>query len=188
MRVIAGVAKGTRLKTAPGRWLRPTSDRARTVLFDWLAGRTVGARVLDLFCGTGALGIEALSRGAERATFVDVRTQAVRLTSANLEAAGLLDQAEILRADVRSFLARAVREGRQYDLIFADPPYGRRQLLQSLLVQVEGVLDPAGVFVLEHSRRTELPEELGALRLTEGRVVGETAFTIFQREGTSFAA
>ena len=121
MRVIAGQWGGRRLQAPSGESTRPTSDRVREALFSILAPRIEGARVLDLFAGSGALGIEALSRGAAAATFVDSAAAAIRAVRANLEALGI--EAEVVRADARRFLGGASAAARQYDLVFLDPPY-----------------------------------------------------------------
>src|SRR5918999_1949558 len=121
MRVIAGRYGGRRLQAPPGDATRPTSDRVREALFSVLGGRVDGARVLDLFAGSGALGIEALSRGAAEATFVDSAPASIRAVRANLDALGAA--AEVRRADARRFLGAASAAARQYDLVFLDPPY-----------------------------------------------------------------
>src|SRR3954468_12744768 len=121
MRVIAGTYGGRPLNAPPGAATRPTSDRVREALFSILGARVPGARVLDLFAGSGALGLEALSRGAGEALFVDDAAAAVRAIRANLDALG--GQAEVRRADALRFLDAARRGGAQYDLVFLDPPY-----------------------------------------------------------------
>ncbi|NOZ55177.1 MAG: 16S rRNA (guanine(966)-N(2))-methyltransferase RsmD [Calditrichaeota bacterium] len=189
MRVIAGSARGTRLTSTRARWLRPTSDRARQALFDWLGARVEGARVLDLFCGTGALGIEALSRGAREAVFVDVREAALKLVRENLRRAHLEDRAQLVRADVRGALGRLARQD-GFDLVFADPPYADARVVKDLLASVWKVLTPGGLLVLERSVRTELPEaDANDLALDAEKRVGETVFSIFvrreQRERTT---
>ncbi len=122
MRIVAGAYGGRRLTAPRGGRVRPTSDRVREALFSIL-GTVAGARVLDLFAGSGALGIEALSRGAAEATFVDSAPAAARAVRANLDALGI--GAEVRRADARAFLRSARAGGRQYDLVFLDPPYRR---------------------------------------------------------------
>lgn len=123
MRVVAGLAGGRRLRAPAGRKVRPTSERVREALFNSLGSLDVldGATVLDLFAGTGALGIEALSRGAGSATFVDADLQAIRVIKDNLRVTGLGDRARVVHADVFRFLADPSRE--PVDLAFADPPY-----------------------------------------------------------------
>jgi 16S rRNA (guanine966-N2)-methyltransferase len=120
MRVIAGTAKGTRLGRAPAG-VRPVSDRVREGLFSSIGPWIEGSRVLDLYAGTGAVGIEALSRGAEHATFVDSSPSAVAAVRDNLRRAGFEDRGAVRRSNVRTFLQRA--DGTSFDLVFLDPPY-----------------------------------------------------------------
>lgn len=121
MRVIAGTAKGRKLRTFKSPDLRPMTDRVREALFSRLADRVAGGRILDLYAGSGALGIEALSRGAAHATFVDSSHRAVEIIRTNLQEIGFSKQAEVLQETTRRFLARPARE--PYDIIFMDPPY-----------------------------------------------------------------
>ena len=125
MRVIAGSARGTRLGRVPAG-VRPVSDRVREGLFSSLGGRLEGARVLDLYAGTGALGIEALSRGAEDAVFVDSSQDAVTAVRDNLARTGFGDRAAVRRSDVRRFLEREDADPEGFDLVFLDPPYESR--------------------------------------------------------------
>jgi 16S rRNA (guanine966-N2)-methyltransferase len=122
MRVIAGVAKGVRLARVP-RGVRPVSDMAREGLFSSIASDVPGARVLDLYAGTGALGIEALSRGAASAVFVERSRPAVATIEANLERTRVADRAEVVPADVASFLRRHDKRSRRFNLCLIDPPY-----------------------------------------------------------------
>jgi 16S rRNA (guanine966-N2)-methyltransferase len=122
MRVIAGSARGTRLGRVPAG-VRPVSDRVREGLFSSLGGRLEGARVLDLYAGTGALGIEALSRGAEDAVFVDASPAAVSAVRDNLARTGFEDRTTVHRSDVRRFLERRPADLEGFDLVFLDPPY-----------------------------------------------------------------
>jgi 16S rRNA (guanine966-N2)-methyltransferase len=174
VRVVAGRWGGRRLQAPAGDATRPTSDRVREALFAILGDRVVGARVLDLFAGSGALGIEALSRGAAEATFVDSAPAAIRAVRANLEALGA--QAELRRVDARRFLGAASGRRRQYDLVFLDPPYrlaGR--LGGELTVALTAVLAPGAAVVAESDRRAPLELELPIL---DERRYGDTLIRI----------
>jgi 16S rRNA (guanine966-N2)-methyltransferase len=174
MRVIAGTYGGRRLQTAPGPATRPTSDRVREALFSILGERVRGARVLDLFAGSGALGIEALSRGAQEATFVDHAAPAIRAIGGNLEALGA--DAQVVRADARRFLGGASRSGRSYDLVFLDPPYrSAASLGRDLSTALEAVLAPGGAVVAESDRRAPLEIDLP---LQDERRYGDTLIRI----------
>jgi 16S rRNA (guanine966-N2)-methyltransferase len=175
MRVIAGTYGGRRIAAPPGSRTRPTSDRVREALFSILGARVDGARVLDLFAGSGALGIEALSRGAESAVFVDDAPAAVRAIRANLDALGA--GAEIRRADALRFLGAAPRSGAQYDLVFLDPPYRLADTLADRLSEaLPAVLAPGAVAVAESDRRAPLALDLPQL---DERRYGDTLIRIY---------
>ena len=174
MRVVAGTHGGRRLTAPRGDATRPTSDRVREALFSVLGESVRGARVLDLFAGSGALGIEALSRGAAEATFVDSAPAAIRVIRANLEALGI--DAEVIRADAFAASRTARAAARQYDLVFLDPPYrlaGR--LAPGLTEAVGGMLAPGGLVVSESDRREPLALEIP---LRDERRYGDTLIRI----------
>ncbi len=174
MRIVAGAYGGQRLAAPRGGRTRPTADRVREALFSML-GPVADARVLDLFAGSGALGLEAVSRGAAEATFVDSSPAAVRAVRANLEALGI--DAEVRRADARAFLRNARAAGRQYDLVFLDPPYQRAgAVAEALAGDLAAVLAPQARIVVESDRRSplELP-----LPLQVDRRYGDTVIRIF---------
>jgi 16S rRNA (guanine966-N2)-methyltransferase len=174
MRVIAGEWRGRPLKAPPGAATRPTSDRVREALFSILAGRVPEARVLDLFAGSGALGLEALSRGARSATFVDDAAPAIAAVRANLAAFGA--QAEVRRQDALRFLAAAREHGAQYDLVFLDPPYRHAERLAPALSEaLPAVLAPGAVAVAESDRRAPLAL---TLPLKDERRYGDTLIRI----------
>ncbi|HEY7076976.1 MAG TPA: 16S rRNA (guanine(966)-N(2))-methyltransferase RsmD [Solirubrobacteraceae bacterium] len=155
MRIVAGRFGGRRLRAPAGRATRPTSDRVREALFSILGERVVDAAVLDLFAGSGALGLEALSRGAATATFVDSAPAAIRAVSDNL--AALEAGAEVRRADALRFLDEAARAGRHYDLVFLDPPYRLAERLgRPLSDTLPAVLAASAVVVAESDRRAPL--------------------------------
>ena len=150
MRVIAGLAKGRRLVAPAGTTTRPASDRLRESVFGTLGARCVDARVLDLFAGSGALGIEALSRGAASATFVERDAAAIRAIQRNLEATGFGGRATIARGEVTSFL-RATTE--TFDLVFCDPPYADVDVLAILLAGPDLRRVTRGLLVLRALRK-----------------------------------
>ena len=178
MRVVAGQYGRRRLAAPRGAGTRPTSDRVREALFS-LLGPLDGVRVLDLFAGSGALGIEALSRGAAAATFVDSAARATRAVEDNLRALAIEGPA-VHRQDARAFLRNASAAGRQYDLVFLDPPYRRAAGLGPELSRaLPEVLAPAARVVCESDRRA--PLEL-ALRLEVERRYGDTLIRIHDSE------
>lgn len=171
MRVVAGELRGRRLGSPPRKaGVRPTSDRVREALFSILADRVVEASVLDLFAGTGALSIEAISRGAERAVLVDDNPSLAR---SNIDALGLGDRCRLVGADVQRFLER---ERGRFDLIFCDPPYRLADRLQASLDKLlPALLADGGVVVLESSVRAPLRLELP---LVAERRYGDTLIAI----------
>ncbi len=180
MRVIAGRYGGRRLMAPKGRTTRPTSDRVREALFAML-GDVAGARVLDLFAGTGALGVEALSRGALQAVFVERDQHAIDALQANLEALGLGEtQALLRREDVAGALRRARKRKETYDLILIDPPYERAlEWGPRLSAVLPALLTPGARVVVESDRRAPLELELG---FETERLYGDTAIGIHRHE------
>lgn len=182
MRVIAGAAKGRRLRAQPGRAVRPTADRVKEALFSIVTSRfeIADARLLDLFAGTGALGIEGLSRGARQAVFVERDRSACGVLAANLAACGFAARAEVLCLPAQRAVAElAARDGR-FGGVFMDPPYGRglvEPVLQGLAAAA--LVAPGGWVVVEHHVEDALAEAYGALRLTAIRRYGKTALTVF---------
>ena len=174
MRVIAGAYGGRELSAPRGRYTRPTSDRVREALFSIL-GEVSGARVLDLFAGSGALGIEALSRGASEATLVDSSPAAIAAIRRNLERLGI--EANVHRRSAFAFLQQAPGSTRHYDLVFLDPPYRHAGSLSTqLAAALVPVLAPEARVVAESDRRR--PLELG-LDLRDERRYGDTLIQIY---------
>jgi 16S rRNA (guanine966-N2)-methyltransferase len=176
MRVVAGRYGGRRLTAPAGSETRPTSDRVREALFSVLGPSTHDARVLDLFAGSGALGIEALSRGAAEAVFVDRSHRAIQAVRANLEALGI--EADVRPIEARAALRAASARHEAYDLVFLDPPYRRaaelgRELSEGLIA----VLAPGARVVTESDRR--MPLELD-LPLADERRYGDTVIRIHE--------
>ena len=175
MRVVAGRLRGRRLQAVPGSATRPTSDRVREALFAILGERVPGARVLDLFAGTGALAIEALSRGARSAVLVEQAAQAAAVIRANLRDLGLEGVATVRRTRAETFV-RGQRDG-PFDLVFLDPPYAVPVgLLAGLLARLaRGALAPGAVVVLEAAARSEAPPWPPGLLPDPPRRYGDTA-------------
>lgn len=177
MRVISGQLRGRRLSTPAGRDVRPTSDRVREAVFSIL-GPVAGLRVLDLFSGSGALAIEALSRGAAQATLVDASPVAVATVRRNLAALGL--EADVRRMTATAFLGRARMSGPQYDLVFLDPPYRQAsELAPELSAALPPVLAPEARVVAESDRRAPLELALEPLTQLDERRYGDTLILIY---------
>jgi 16S rRNA (guanine(966)-N(2))-methyltransferase RsmD len=177
MRIIAGQFKGRRLKAPKWSGLRPTSDKLRETLFNIIAARVPDARVLDVFAGTGAVGLESLSRGAEWATFVEQDRRAAALIAENVELCGVQDRCAIIRDTAARALARQI-EGSPFDVIVLDPPYDFDPLATVLEAATRHVL-PGGVVVLEHAYRRPVPDMPHAGRVRTVRS-GDSALTLFE--------
>ena len=182
-RVIAGTARSIRLD-APGPGTRPLSDRVKQTLFAILEPDIPGSRFLDLFAGSGAGGIEALSRGAAHATFVEHDAGAIRVIRANLERTALAgdDRADIIRTDVLGWLHDTGRDDRgAYDLALLDPPYDDTEVLALALREVGPLLSPGARVVAKHFWRTPPPAAVGLLASDRERRFGDTALTFYRR-------
>lgn len=187
MRVIAGRLKGRRLQGPRWDGLRPTSDSLRETLFNVLGPRVTGARVLDGYAGTGALGIEALSRGAAHVTFVEADRRAVALIGRNLAACGIEGGYTILTSGVETVAAQLGDQ--RFDIVLLDPPYAVGPL-GGVIASVQGILAGDGTLVLEHAARGEPPLSAGALVLARRVKAGDSAlgFYVAPPAGESEAA
>lgn len=182
MRVITGSARGRRLKELEGMETRPTTDRVKEGLFSILQFEIEGRRVLDLFAGTGQLGIEALSRGADSCVFVDRRGDAVALVKENLKTTGLAARARVVGSDSIEYLKRL--KGEKFDLVFLDPPYGEG-LLETALELIAGfdILSPHGIIAAEAPAEKVLPALGGPYRVYRTYRYGKIGLTIYRRGG-----
>ena len=176
MRVITGTAKGRKLKTLEGENVRPTIERVKEAVFSIIQFEIEGRRVLDLFAGSGQLGIEALSRSAASAVFIDADKAAVAVVKENLETAKLADKATVLQTDALAFLQTS---NLTFDIAFLDPPYGTG-LLQKVLPLVAPKIAPGGIILCESPFGEELPKTIGELRLTRIYRYGKTAVTTYR--------
>lgn len=186
MRVTGGIARGRRLKSPPAK-VRPTSDLVRSAIFDVLEAQEADlSRVLDLYAGSGALGIEALSRGGDWCDFVEQDATLIGLIRENLALTGLQDCGRAHRLKVERVPERL---GEPYTLVLADPPYEDDTALPSLeRVAQSRLVAPRTALVLEHSRRREPPAALGSLRLAWSRRYGDTRVSIYRQEPEEGAA
>jgi 16S rRNA (guanine966-N2)-methyltransferase len=185
MRVTGGRAKGCRLAAFRGLDIRPTSDLVREAIFDLVGQDWKGAKVLDLFAGTGSLGIEALSRGASWALFIDSSRKSIDLVKKNLKICGFEGRGFTFRGDLAEGLPKKpFRKEKKIHLVFVDPPY-EKGLVNSVLLDLTGK-DLLGVFstvVVETRKNEALLEDVGPLQLVKSRTYGETKIHIFYREG-----
>ena len=185
MRIIAGKFRGLKLKSPPSLQTRPTSDRLRETLFNILAPRIEGARFLDLCAGTGAVGIEALSRGAAHVTFVDQSRRMRALIEANLESLKVdTNKIEIETAEASEFSCKFVKTTAEpFDIIFFDPPYAAdyEVVLNYFGEHAAALLAKAGVMIIEHDKKKELREAIGQLGLYRVVKQGDSALNFYER-------
>ena len=180
MRVVGGIKKGRRLASFTGRSIRPTSDKVREAVFNILPRDFPFKKVLDLFAGTGAMGIEALSRGAGDAVFVDNDRVSIGVIKKNIEACGLESAARIIKKDALDAIRSLSKRGEKFDLIFIDPPYESALVEKSIrAVDEEGILSADGFLVAETSKRAPVSLELSNLERVDERSYGDTLVYFF---------
>lgn len=182
MRIIAGMFKGRRLAPVKGR-TRPTAAKVREAVFNILGSAVDGAKVLDLFAGTGALGIEAMSRGATAAVFVEDHPEAVKALRRNLEDLGLQEQTRVWPLPVLIAVKKLAAQGEDFDVVLLDPPYagGEAAVVLQALASLD-LLAKGGQVVVEHSRRLTLPEKCGRLSRINLRRYGDTQVAVYLLE------
>lgn len=185
MRITGGADRGRSLRAPRGLRVRPTADKVRGAVFNILSARTDinGQRWLDLFAGSGALGLEALSRGAGKVTFVDSSWESCRCTMQNLERVGLAERAEVRRLTLPRGVRRLARELTRFEGAFVDPPY-RRSLAAATLAELgdSGLLEQDAWVIAEHAAEESLAERYGALIRTDLRRYGSTAISLYVME------
>lgn len=177
VRIVGGNLGGRVLRAPGGAATRPTSEKVREAVFDIL-GSVAGDRVLDLFAGTGALGLEALSRGAAHATFVDSARPAVAAIRGNLRALGLEDRATVIAGDAVAVAARHAAAA-PWRVVFVDPPYRSELAARAVLALPADRLAPGAVIIIEHDRHNAPPDLLGSLLRTDQRRYGDTLISFF---------
>lgn len=182
MRVIAGEARGHRLAAVQGWKTRPTADRVKEAIFNMIGPYFEGGWGLDLYAGTGALGIEALSRGFERVVFIDHDRAALHTIKKNLDLTGLTERAEVYRTDAVKALHVLNRRCLQFDTIFLDPPYAQRNAHVRVLRQISEytTLASTGVIVVEHAASLMLPEQVMSFHKDRTRSYGDVHITLFR--------
>jgi 16S rRNA (guanine(966)-N(2))-methyltransferase RsmD len=185
LRVISGVAGGLRLKTLEGLKTRPTADRIKESLFNIINSQISGADILDLFAGSGALGIESLSRGARFAAFIDNNKESIAIIKENLAYTKLIEHAEVYFAEFGSVLKKLQTEKKRFDIIFLDPPYGKGFEFKAMdeIMRLD-ILKEDGIVVLENEQKDTLPIEISGMIQTDIRRYGRTAVSFYRiREG-----
>jgi len=182
MRISGGTAKGRKVafKAAPES-MRPTSSKVREAIFDIIRDRIEGASFLDLYAGTGGVGIEALSRGAERVVFVESNGLRVKMINRLITEFGFRERARVIKGKAFDFIRRGSEKGHRYDIIFLDPPYHTEELTK-ILPLVGGILEDGGIVIAEHFSKTVLPDVAGRLNLVRDYRYGDTTLTLYRKE------
>ena len=184
MRVIAGKYRGRNLKSPPSLQVRPTSDRLRETLFNVIAPRIDEVRFLDLCAGSGAVGIEALSRGAANLTFVDRSRKMCALVEANLELCKVSEnETDVVQAEASDFLSRSIATaGEPWDIVFFDPPYANDYLkvLDLIGSHARQLLTDSAILIVEHHHKKELPDDVGRLHRTRALKQGDSALSFYE--------
>ena len=176
MRVITGTARGRKLNTLEGMDVRPTTDKVKEAIFSIVHFDIDGSEVLDLFAGSGQLGIEALSRGSKRCTFVDSAVKSIKTVNENLKITGFTEQASVLNTDSAGYL-RTCRY--TFDIAFLDPPY-EKGILEEVLPLLEKHMSDRGIVVCEHEQKLVLPDEFGRLKKAKTYKYGKIEVTLYR--------
>ena len=179
MRVITGIARGRKLLTVEGTDLvRPTAEKVKEAIFSAIQFDIEGRRVLDLFAGSGQLGIEALSRGAQSAVFVDSSKTSLAAVAKNLEATGLSENAEVVYSDYSAYLTRS---NKTFDIVFLDPPY-KAGILTDAVIKVSNHLSDYGIVFCEHPTGNSMPDEIVGLKINRTYKFGSVSVTMYKKD------
>ena len=182
MRIISGEFKSRKIRFPKTRLTRPMTDRSKETVFNILGGLVIGKHVLDLYAGSGSLALEALSRGALDATFVDKAPTAIRTIQQNLEDLQLTRKANCLQADVLIAIEKMKKKGMTFSLVFVDPPFNQGWVKKTLIkLDQSGIVLPFGQVVVGHTRQEELPESLQTLKLARTKKIGQSCLSFLFR-------
>jgi len=182
MRIISGEFKSRKIQFPKTKLTRPITDRAKETVFNILGGLVIGKQVLDLYSGSGSLGLESLSRGSLRATFVDHASAATSVIEKNIESLGLEGKSEILKGDVLKVIEKLARANRKFSLVFVDPPYNQGLVKKTLnaLDQFD-ILTPFAQIVVGHSRQEDLPPSFKTLNVVRKKEIGQSCLSFLFR-------
>ena len=183
MRVISGKARGLKLNTPKNDDVRPTTDRVKESLFNMINSYMMESDILDLFAGTGSLGIECLSRGANKCVFVDSSRESIAIVKSNIKKARVENESIVLNSDFKSAINSLAHKNAQFDVIFMDPPYYKNMFSDALSsVDDKNLLKEDGIIVVEHDTKDEFPDTIGRLYKTKDKKYGNTTITFYKVE------
>jgi 16S rRNA (guanine966-N2)-methyltransferase len=180
LRIISGEFRGRKLEKLEGMDIRPTTDRVKESLFNMLGARLFDCAFLDLFAGTGGIGIEAYSRGASKIVFIDESSKSIKVLKSNLEMLMLLDKVEVYNTDYINAINKLALDNRKFDIIFIDPPY-LKGFAQNALIHINdnNLINENGIIVIEHDIQDKMPESVGNLNLQRQKKYGNTMLSFF---------
>ena len=180
MRVIAGEYRGRRLDRIEGMEIRPTSDKVKESLFNILGDAVIDSNFLDLFGGTGGIGIEALSRGAKHVVFIDTSIKSIKVLKGNLDHLNIKDNVEVFHTDYSTAIVKLYKYNRQFDIIFIDPPYSVG-MAQNALEEINKspILAQSGLIIVEHDLKDDMPKRVGKLYLYRIKEYGNTTLSFY---------
>ncbi len=180
MRVIAGEYKGRRLDPIEGMDIRPTSDKVKESLFNILGAAVIDSVFLDLFGGTGGIGIEALSRGAKHVVFSDSSIKSIKVRKGNLSRLDIKDGIEVFNADYSTAIGKLYKYGKKFDIIFVDPPYSIGMAVSALKeIDKNPILSQSGLIIVEHDSKEDMPQKVGKLYLYRYKQYGNTTLSFY---------
>lgn len=183
MRVISGKVRGLKLNTPKNEDVRPTTDRVKESLFNIINPYIMESDVLDLFAGTGSLGIECLSRGANKCVFVDVSKESISIVKSNIKKARVENESTVLNLDFKDAINKLKIQNNKFDVIFMDPPYYKNMFIDALEKIAEvSLLKEDGIIIIEHDAKDKFPEEVKNLTQTKSKKYGNTALTFYTLE------
>ena len=181
MRVISGKARGLKLNTPKSEDVRPTTDRVKESLFNIINPYIMDGDILDLFAGTGSLGIECLSRGANKCVFVDLNRSSIDIVKSNIKKARVEENSEVMNVDFKSAIERVKNNSYKFDVIFMDPPYYKDMFINALeKIDNADLLDEDGIIVIEHDSKDDFPENIGRLEKSKSKKYGNTTLTFYK--------
>ncbi len=181
VRVISGERKGHRLKAVPGTATRPTTDKVKEAIFNIIGPYFDGGTALDLYGGSGGLGIEALSRGVSKVIFIDQSRKAIETIKENLTNCYYMEKAEVYRNDSTRAIKALIKRELSFSFIFLDPPYANQQLVSEIgIITDNGLLQKDGTIIAEHTAELHLPDQIGLVDCIERKTYGETTISIFR--------
>ncbi|MCC0648055.1 16S rRNA (guanine(966)-N(2))-methyltransferase RsmD [Clostridioides sp. ZZV15-6598] len=183
MRVISGKARGLKLNTPKNEDVRPTTDRVKESLFNIINSYIMESEVLDLFAGTGSLGIECLSRGAKACTFVDISKESIEIVKSNIKKARVENESFILNLDFKTAIDKLKLQNSKFDIIFMDPPYYKNMFIEAIeKIDNSNLLNEDGIIVVEHDTNDLFPDKISKLEKTKDKKYGNTTLTFYKVE------